>query len=105
MTGDIASGRTVKIFLKALAKQFSGSIDSVLSILIVPIAYLFVAYRRLGAAKLPKTTQRLKRIGVFPLRNHYYEPQLAVFHIQNVVLSRGRKSWSGDQGPNLSRPS
>gem|GEM_PF-5323319 len=89
----------MKIFLKALAKQFSGPIDSVLSVLIVPVAYLLVA------AKLSKTTGRLKRIGVFPLRNHYYEPQLAVFHIQNVVLSRGRKSWSGDQGPNLSRPS
>jgi predicted O-methyltransferase YrrM len=74
MTDDITSGRTVKNFLKALAKHFSGPIDSVLSVLIVPIAYLLMAYRRLGAAKLPKSTGRLKRIGVFPLRNHYYEP-------------------------------
>ena len=64
----------MKNFLKALAKQFSGPIDLVLSVLIVPIAYLLMAYRRLGAAKLPKSTGRLKRIGIFPLRNHYYEP-------------------------------
>lgn len=74
MADDITSGRTVKNFLKALAKQFSGPIDSVLSVLIIPGAYLLLAYRRLGSAKLPKTTQRLKRIGVFPLRNHYYDP-------------------------------
>jgi hypothetical protein len=31
-------------------------------------------YRRLSSSRLPKTTLRLKRIGVFPILNHYYEP-------------------------------
>lgn len=64
----------MKKMLKGMAIQFSGPIDILLSVLIVPVAYLLLAYRRLGSAKLPRTTGRLKRIGVFPLRNHYYEP-------------------------------
>lgn len=64
----------MKKALKALAKRFSTPIDAVLSVLIVPVAYLLLAYRRWGSARLPLTTGRLKRIGIFPLRNHYYEP-------------------------------
>ncbi|MFT6664038.1 MAG: putative O-methyltransferase YrrM [Porticoccus sp.] len=64
----------MKKALKAFAKRFSTPIDAVLSVLIVPVAYLLLAYRRWGSARLPLTTGRLKRIGIFPLRNHYYEP-------------------------------
>jgi hypothetical protein len=49
-------------------------IDIALSILAIPAAYLLLHYRRVGSRKLPKTTARLKQIGVFPIRNHYYEP-------------------------------
>lgn len=31
-------------------------------------------YRRIGSARLPMTTKMLRRLGVFPLINHYYEP-------------------------------
>lgn len=50
------------------------SIDWLLSMCVVPAAYLLLAYRRLGSGALPRTTSRLKEIGVFPIRNHYYEP-------------------------------
>jgi len=32
-------------------------------------------YRRRGAKKMPLNTRLLQSIGVFPIRNHYYEPQ------------------------------
>ena len=31
-------------------------------------------YRRLGSQRLRLSTKILKKIGVFPIRNHYYEP-------------------------------
>ncbi|MBK6004567.1 class I SAM-dependent methyltransferase [Ramlibacter ginsenosidimutans] len=51
-----------------------GVIDWLFSYSIIPAAYLLLAYRRLGAGDLPRTTTRLRDIGVFPIRNHYYEP-------------------------------
>lgn len=50
------------------------SFDRLFSICVVPAAYMLLAYRRLGSGALPRTTARLKEIGVFPIRNHYYEP-------------------------------
>ncbi len=44
------------------------------------LPFVFVAaiimkfYRRRGAAKMPLNTGMLKRLGVFPIRKHYYEP-------------------------------
>lgn len=62
--------------LKALFEQkiTQNTIDYFYSILVIPAAYLLLFYRRIGSARLPKTTRRLKSIGVFPIRNHYYEP-------------------------------
>lgn len=40
----------------------------------VPTAFVLRAYRRRGSARFPRTTRALKRIGIFPLINHYYEP-------------------------------
>lgn len=49
-------------------------LDFVLSLLVVLPAWILLGYRRLGSARLPRTTKRLRSIGVFPIRNHYYEP-------------------------------
>ena len=59
---------------KSLLKSLLGPVDLVLSILVVPAAHLLRLYRRLGSGRFPRTTSRLKRIGLFPLSNHYYEP-------------------------------
>jgi hypothetical protein len=48
--------------------------DFIFSIIIVPAAYCLLLYRRLGSSRLPKSTAILKKIGIFPIRNHYYEP-------------------------------
>jgi hypothetical protein len=48
-------------------------------ILLVPpvalSAWLLRGVRRVGIRRLPATRRTLLRIGVFPLRNHYYDPQ------------------------------
>lgn len=55
-------------------KNLEGPIDFLFSILVIPAAYLLMRYRRAGSSRLPQTTSRLKALGVFPVRNHYYEP-------------------------------
>jgi len=35
---------------------------------------LLLCYRKIGSSKLPICTKFLKKIGVFPIRDHYYEP-------------------------------
>jgi hypothetical protein len=49
-------------------------IDCILSVAIIPAAHFLLLYRRIGASRIPRTTSRLKNIGVFPICNHYYEP-------------------------------
>ena len=60
--------------LKKLLLPLQRPIDMALSVLVIPAAYILLGYRRFGSARLPITTKRLKKIGVFPIRNHYYEP-------------------------------
>lgn len=49
-------------------------IDFCLSILVRQPARLLLYYRNFGSKRLPKTTLQLKTIGLFPIRDHYYEP-------------------------------
>ena len=49
-------------------------IDYLFQFFILPPAIILLIYRKLGSGNLPLTTNRLKKIGVFPIRNHYYEP-------------------------------
>lgn len=50
------------------------AIDWAMSLLVVPAALVMRRYRSLGTETLVATTRRLRRLGIFPLRNHYYEP-------------------------------
>jgi len=52
----------------------SKAIDPFFSILIVPAGLLFITFRKVGSKRLPKTRERLKTLGVFPIIDHYYEP-------------------------------
>jgi Methyltransferase domain len=49
-------------------------LDIVFLILSLPSAWILKSYRRIGSRHLPLTTMLLKRIGVMPIRDHYYEP-------------------------------
>ena len=50
-------------------------IDLLLAIPAWPAAWVLKAVRRIGVHRLPACRRLLLSIGVFPIRNHYYEPQ------------------------------
>ena len=50
-------------------------IDKLICVFVVPAAFLMKAIRRLGVQRFPLCRKILLKIGVFPIRNHYYEPQ------------------------------
>ena len=50
-------------------------IDLLLAIPAWPAAWVLKAVRRIGVHRLPACRRLLLRVGVFPIRNHYYEPQ------------------------------
>ena len=64
----------MKKALKYLLLKLAPVIDIVFTIAATPSALVLLLYRRVGSRRLPKTTTLLKRIGIFPIRNHYYEP-------------------------------
>ena len=72
----------MKKILKGALLAASVPIDFVLALLSVPSALLLLGYRKFGSARLPMTTRVLKKIGLFPIRAHYYEPLF-----QNSALS------------------
>lgn len=65
-TGDVA--RKLMRFLLPLA-------DALLVVPSALAAWLLRGVRRIGIRRLPATRRTLLRVGVFPLRNHYYDPQ------------------------------
>jgi predicted O-methyltransferase YrrM len=59
---------------KRIADAIAPVIDVLLVGLVIPAAYLFRFLRHLGLSRLRLTRAVLMRIGVLPVRNHYYEP-------------------------------
>lgn len=51
------------------------SIDALLALLVYPSAWMLAVVRRVGIEKLPWCRRVLERVGVYPLLDHYYEPQ------------------------------
>ena len=64
----------MKRVFKALFLSLRPAIDAVLSVVAIPAGLALLLYRRIGSRRLPITSGLLKRIGIFPIRNHYYEP-------------------------------
>ena len=48
--------------------------DLLLAPVVYLVAYLLKAIRRVGIGKMPLCKRALMHVGVFPIRNHYYEP-------------------------------
>jgi hypothetical protein len=59
-------------------------LDWVLAIVLIPSAFLMGIFRRVGVKRLPVSLLVLKKIGVFPIRNHYYEPR---FDMSNLEIN------------------
>lgn len=75
----------VKSFIKRVLAICGGPIDLFLAVLAFPGALLLLAYRKAGSGRLPITTDLLRKIGVFPIRNHYYEPLFDVAVLQQPL--------------------
>lgn len=50
-------------------------VDLLLLPLVYPAAWLLRMLRQVGLQRLPRSKNALMNMGVFPIRNHYYEPQ------------------------------
>ena len=64
----------MKKILKAALQAVRVPIDFVLVLFSIPSALILLGYRKFGSWRLPMTTRVLKKIGLFPIRAHYYEP-------------------------------
>lgn len=49
--------------------------DALLAPFVYPCAWLLKSIRRAGVHRLPLCRAALMKVGVFPVRDHYYEPQ------------------------------
>lgn len=63
-----------KVFYKLFQKTIP-IMDILLLLLVYPSAIILKIIRRIGVSRLNLCRSALIKIGVFPIRNHYYEPQ------------------------------
>ena len=61
--------------MKSIILKFLPAIDFLLLPLVYPSAWLLKSIRRLGIQKFPQCKDAFMKIGMFPIQNHYYEPQ------------------------------
>jgi hypothetical protein len=61
--------------LRRFAEALLRALDYMLLPLVLPAALVLKFVRRAGVHRLPRSRALLRAIGVFPLRDHYYEPQ------------------------------
>jgi len=60
--------------MKILSIKILPLADLLLAPIVYLVAYLLKAIRRVGMSKMPLCKRTLIHVGVFPIRNHYYEP-------------------------------
>lgn len=61
--------------VKKILKSLTPLIDIVCVLFVYPSALLLKAIRRVGVQRMRYCKKALLDVGVFPIRNHYYEPQ------------------------------
>lgn len=86
--------------MKDAVKKWLPIADWLLCLLVLPAAVVMKLVRRLGVHRLPMSRKVLNAVGVFPVRNHYYEPQF-VFTGDVSRFSRDRQlpgiDWQGER--------
>ncbi len=65
----------IEVSMKKLIQRFLPAADIVLTPFVSPAAWLLKLVRLAGVHNLPYCKSALMNVGVFPIRNHYYEPQ------------------------------
>ena len=73
---------------KKILNLFKIPVDFILSILIVPAAYIMFFFRFIGGHKFKISRAILKRIGVFPIIKNYYEPIFDFEILKNDLNSK-----------------
>jgi hypothetical protein len=66
----------MKIIIKNFIKNFCIIFDLLIFPFCLLAAIIFKIYRNLGVSNLNLTTRLLRGLGIFPIRNHYYEPNV-----------------------------
>lgn len=69
--------------------KFAAFADSLLFLFVYPSAFLLKIVRKVGVDKLPLCKGALLKVGLFPIINHYYEPQFD-FRCLDNPLSKDR---------------
>ena len=64
-------------------------IDIIFSFFLFPASLIMLLFRKFGSHKLPISKKVLNFLGIFPLVNHYYEPQFN-FNTLNKNLDDNR---------------
>jgi predicted O-methyltransferase YrrM len=60
--------------IEIILNKLKSPIDIFFSIILIPASIIMLLYRRFGSHKLLLSKNILNYFGIFPLRNHYYEP-------------------------------
>ena len=63
--------------------------DILITIFIIPSAFILLKYRKRGPIHHPLATNMLRKIGLFPIRDHYYDPQF-IFNDDSKNLAKDR---------------
>lgn len=63
------------LILKKIFNKLKLPTDIIFSFMLIPASVIMFLYRKFGSHKLPFSKKILNYIGIFPITNHYYEPQ------------------------------
>lgn len=74
--------------MKTLARRLMPLADVILAPFVYPCALLLKAIRRAGVHRMPLCRAVLMQVGVFPIRDHYFEPQ---FDLRKAAPSLSRE--------------
>jgi len=74
---------------KNILNKLKFPIDTFFSAVLIPASLIMLLYRKFGSHKLPISKKILNSIGVFPLTDHYYEPQFNFNELgKNLYVNR-----------------
>lgn len=71
--------------IKRMLRAALPLIDVALVLPVLAAGLVMKAFRRIGAARLPWSKGCLLRVGVFPIRDHYYEPMFDPRHLRHAL--------------------
>lgn len=71
--------------MRKLIRFLMPVIDIILFLPIIVASLVMKIFRRLGAGRLPKSKSALLFMGIFPIRDHYYEPLFHPRHLKHSL--------------------